>query len=140
MARPHTGYLYKRAGSANWWIKLQYPVELGLRKVQKSLGTPDRREAEVLALPMIAEHRSKLFDAEQRRKGFIRAEEVDYFYPFGEFTREDGAKGFGRHDSATFELDGRTWEEENYLTVRTVRMPVSAAPGWVPPPPKPKRR
>ncbi len=55
-ARPHTGYLYQRPGSTKWWIPtLRYPADLGLKTFQKSLGTSDKREAEVLALPLIAE-------------------------------------------------------------------------------------
>ena len=32
-------------------------------RVEKSLGTPDRRQAEFLAVPMIAEHKTKLLEA-----------------------------------------------------------------------------
>jgi integrase len=35
-------------------------------RVEKSLGTPDRRQAEVLALPLIAEHKAKLLAARPR--------------------------------------------------------------------------
>lgn len=139
MPRPHTGYLYQRPGSTMWWIRFRYPAEMNLKTVQKSLGTPDKREAEVLALPLIAEHRRRLYDADQRRKGFIRASEMDTFYPLGAFTREDGAKGFGQYKSVTFEHEGRTWEEENFLTMRPIMRPVAADPDWVPPPPKAKK-
>ena len=49
-------YLFQRPGSTNWWIKLQAPD----KRTEKSLGTPDRRQAEILALPMIAEHKASL--------------------------------------------------------------------------------
>jgi integrase len=49
-------YLFLRPGSQNWHIKLQSPG----RRIEKSLGTPDRRQAEVLALPLIAEHKAAL--------------------------------------------------------------------------------
>jgi integrase len=55
-------YLFLRPDSCNWHIKLQFP---GKRK-EVSLGTPDRRHAEVLALPMIAEHKAKLLEARPR--------------------------------------------------------------------------
>src|SRR6266446_2395613 len=51
-------YLFRRPGSQNWWIKLQAPSN-----TEKSLGTPDRRQAEAMASPMIAEHKAKLFEA-----------------------------------------------------------------------------
>jgi integrase len=56
-------YLLQRAGSANWNVRLQYP---GGKVVEKSLGTPDRRQAEVLALPLIAEHKARLLAARPR--------------------------------------------------------------------------
>jgi integrase len=49
-------YLFLRPGSQNWHIKLQSPG----RRIEKSLGTPDRRQAELLALPLIAEHKAAL--------------------------------------------------------------------------------
>lgn len=54
-----TDYLFQRPGSANWWIKLQSPG----KRVEKSLGTADRRQAEILALPMIAKHKALLLAA-----------------------------------------------------------------------------
>ena len=38
-------YLFLRPGSQNWHVKLQTPGN----RVEKSLGTPDRREAEIAA-------------------------------------------------------------------------------------------
>ena len=57
-----TDYLFQRPGSANWYVKLQSPG----KRVEKSLGTPDRRQAEILALPMIGEHKSALLAARPR--------------------------------------------------------------------------
>ena len=60
MARArHGGYIFQRPGSHNFWIKLRSPVG----RVEKSLGTSDRREAEILALPLIAEHKAALLAA-----------------------------------------------------------------------------
>jgi integrase len=56
-------YLFKRPGSANWYVKLQGPG--GLR-IEKSLGTSDRRQAEILALHMVAEHKARLLAARPR--------------------------------------------------------------------------
>jgi integrase len=49
-------YLFLRPGSQHWHIKLQTPGN----RVEKSLGTPDRREAEIAALPLIAQHKAAL--------------------------------------------------------------------------------
>ena len=57
-----TDYLFLRPGSRNWHIKLQSPTE----RIEQSLGTPDRVQAEILALPMIAEHKVKLLEARPR--------------------------------------------------------------------------
>ena len=48
-------YLYRRKGSANWWLRLQFDG----RDSGRSLGTPIRKEAEILALPIIAEHKAE---------------------------------------------------------------------------------
>jgi integrase len=63
--RRKTDYLFLRPGSQNWHIKLQFPGFPGHR-VERSLRTPDHRQAEVLALPMIAEHKAKLPAARPR--------------------------------------------------------------------------
>jgi integrase len=57
-----TDYLFLRPGSRNWHVKLQSPSG----RVERSLGTPDRVQAEILALPMIAEHKIKLLEARPR--------------------------------------------------------------------------
>jgi len=65
-----TDYLFQRPGSANWYVKLQAP---GVR-VEKSLGTSDRRQAEILALPMIGEHKARLLAARPRLEPTWRRE------------------------------------------------------------------
>ena len=49
-------YLFKRTGSQYWQVRLQ----MDGRSVEQSLKTTDRREAELAALPLIAEHKAKL--------------------------------------------------------------------------------
>ena len=49
-------YLFQRYGSQNYWIRLLSPG----KRIEKSLGTPDRHQAELLALPLIAEHKAAL--------------------------------------------------------------------------------
>jgi integrase len=55
-------YLFQRRHSGNWQVKLQGTSG----RVEKSLGTPDRRLAELRALPMIAEHKAALLAAQPR--------------------------------------------------------------------------
>jgi integrase len=63
MARArHGSYLFQRDGSHKWWIKLR----AGDKRVERSLGTSDKTEAELLALPMIAEHKTTLLAARPR--------------------------------------------------------------------------
>ena len=54
-------YLFQRAGSRNWHIRLQ-----GDPRIERSLGTSDRRQAEIIALPMIAQHRAKVLARQPR--------------------------------------------------------------------------
>src|SRR6266403_2200130 len=53
-------YLFLRNGSRNWHIKLQ---SAGGERIEKSLGTSDRAQAEILALPYIQEHKMRLLEA-----------------------------------------------------------------------------
>jgi integrase len=57
-----TDYLFQRPDSSNWWIKLQSPG----KRVEKSLGTRDKKEAEIIALPMVAHHKAALLAARPR--------------------------------------------------------------------------
>jgi integrase len=69
MARK-TDYLFQRPGSANWWIKLQSPG----KRIEKSLHTPDRKQAEIIALPLIAHHKAALLAAKPRMEAVWRYE------------------------------------------------------------------
>jgi hypothetical protein len=55
-------YLFLRPGSQYWRVRLQ----ANGRSVERSLGTTDRAQAEVLALPLIAEHKLRLLEARPR--------------------------------------------------------------------------
>jgi integrase len=59
MAQYKRDYLYLRSGSRNWYLKLQSPDG----RIEKSLGTPDRAQAEILASSYITEHKTKLLEA-----------------------------------------------------------------------------
>ena len=60
--RRKTDYLFLRPGPRNWHIRLQTPG----KRTEKSLGTSDRVQAELLALPLIAEHKAALLTARPR--------------------------------------------------------------------------
>jgi integrase len=63
MARAkHGSYLFQRSGSENYYVKLRSPAG----RVERSLGTSDRREAEVIAGPMITAHKASLLAARPR--------------------------------------------------------------------------
>jgi integrase len=55
-------YLFLRPGSQYWRVRFQ----MDGRSAEKSLGTSDRAQAEVLALPLIAEHKARLWEARPR--------------------------------------------------------------------------
>ncbi len=59
--RRERDYLFQRAGSRNWHIRLQ-----GDPRIERSLGTSDRRQAEIIALPLIAQHRARVLARQPR--------------------------------------------------------------------------
>jgi len=79
-----TDYLFLRPGSRNWHVKLQSPTG----RVERSLGTPDRVQAEILALPMIAGHKAKLLEARPRLETTWRHE----YEPGREHIGPDGGR------------------------------------------------
>jgi integrase len=54
-------YLFKRSGSDNYYLRLQPP---GRKVIERSLGTPDLKLAEIAAMPLIREHKTFMY---QRR-------------------------------------------------------------------------
>jgi integrase len=77
-------YLFLRNGSRNWHIKLQYPGG----RIEKSLGTSDRAQAEILALPYIQDHKMRLLEA---RPG-IQVTWLHRFAPGQEHITPDGER------------------------------------------------
>jgi integrase len=58
MSGPKRDYLFKRSGSQYWRVRLQQDG----KSVEQSLRTTDRAQAEVIALPLIAEHKRRLLE------------------------------------------------------------------------------
>jgi integrase len=83
MVRARRGtYLFRRDGSTNWWIRLRS----GNQRIEKSLRTSNRREAEILAAPMVAAHKTALLAARPR------LEMSPYTLDPGEYTGPDGER------------------------------------------------
>jgi integrase len=74
-----TNYLFQRPGSRNWHIKLQSPTG----RIEKSLRTSDRVQAEILALPMVAEHKRKLLAARPHLETVRKLEPGEHASPDG---------------------------------------------------------
>jgi integrase len=90
-------YLYKRPESANWWIRLKAADPA--HRVNRSLGTPDKREAELRAIPYLTAHREYM--AQKPRFvpcGWIQS------YPLGLHTLPNGRR-FMATAREIFELD-----------------------------------
>jgi integrase len=58
----HGSYIFQRPGSENYYVKLRSPTG----RTEKSLGTSVRREAEVLAGPLVTAHKAALLAARPR--------------------------------------------------------------------------
>src|SRR4051795_4761380 len=58
----HGSYLFHRPESRMWWLRLRSPDKVQVH----SLKTADKTEAEMLAAPMIAQHKAALLAAKPR--------------------------------------------------------------------------
>jgi integrase len=87
MAKPSRkrDYIFQRPGSSNWYVKLRSPGE---KRKEVSLGTPDRAQAEIIALPMVAEHKKRLLAARPR----LRQTWQHKFEPGREHVAPDGGR------------------------------------------------
>jgi hypothetical protein len=88
-------YLFKRPGSNNWWVRFQYPAAIrpDPKKDEISLGTPDRTEAELKALPLIQAHRARVLVRRALVEGRLRLGNPLYEYePGKEHHTADGQR------------------------------------------------
>jgi len=58
-------YLFKRKSSDNYYIKLQKP---GQKLIERSLGTPDLKAAEIAAADLIKQHKTLMYQRRQTRR------------------------------------------------------------------------
>ena len=101
--------LFKRRGSQNWWIRFQYPdrVPPDPKKVELSLGTPDRTEAEIRALPLIHAHKTKVLIRRGTRVERLRLGKFEPDYqPGREHHTQDGQRLLATADQLFFLDEG----------------------------------
>ena len=104
MAKGKTDFIFQRPGSDNWWVKLRS----GGQRIERSLGTPDRAIADVLAAPLVAEHKARLLEARPR---IVLAWRHEY-KPGREHVGPDGGRIFAT-DRELYHLDAQG------VTIRT---------------------
>lgn len=115
-------YLYRKPDSQVWRIKLQYPADMGRKVERRSLGTLDRAEAEIIAVPIIARYRLDLWEHQNRREKRLFVESVDTIYPIGESTLPDGTEVVATRLSAYLMKPGEPAEKvDNYRLNLTPR-------------------
>ncbi|GJD66014.1 hypothetical protein MPEAHAMD_6210 [Methylobacterium frigidaeris] len=95
MVGRHGKYLFKRSTSANWYLRLVYPAELvpihKAKRLEVSLGTADRDEAMVRALPRIQDHKRELLMVRSMMRHQTMATAFVH-EPGREYLRPDGSK------------------------------------------------
>jgi len=86
-------YLFQRPGSRNWHIRFQ-----GEERTERSLGTADKRQADIIALPLIASHRAKVLARQPR---FVTGWWHEY-EPGREHALPDGTKIIATNDQLIY--------------------------------------
>jgi integrase len=66
----HGSYIFRRAGSENYYVKLRSPAG----RIEKSLGTAIRQEAEIIAGPLVTAHKAALMAARPRMETAFKRE------------------------------------------------------------------
>ncbi|MHC2018700.1 tyrosine-type recombinase/integrase [Methylobacterium sp. CM6247] len=95
---------------------------MGRKVERRSLRTLDRAEAEILAVPIIAQYRLDLWEHQNRRKKRFFVESVDTIYPIGESTLPDGTEVVATRLSAYLMRLGEPAEKvDNYRLNLTPR-------------------
>jgi hypothetical protein len=111
--RGKVDFIFQRDGSTQYWIKLRSP---GVKRIERSLGTPDRQLAEVLAAPLVAEHKRLVLEARPRIEATWRHD-----YAPGLHVNPDGGQIFA------------TARELHYLDAQgaTIRTTTNGGPAFV---------
>lgn len=126
---PRTGdYLFKRKGSQNWYVRIQYPPSLakaeGKKKREISLGTPDREEAWIKASEYITEHKRILFSIKQiARVHKVAHKGPKRFEPGKIHPLPDGGYVVATEDKLTY-YNSSMKEQRQELNSETIRIPI----------------
>lgn len=116
----HGSYIFQRPGSVNWYIKLRSPSG---KRIEKSLGTSDKLEAEKLAAPLVGDHKAALLAARPR------LEMTRYKLEPGEYTGPNGERVIATERELIY-LDATTnallRTEPNGPAQRLVNLPMGA--------------
>ncbi len=95
----HGSYLFQRPESRMWWLRLRSPGKVHVH----SLKTADKTQAEMLAAPLIAEHKSALLAARPRLESAWRHDLAPGLHDV------DGGKVFATDRELHYlDADGRT--------------------------------
>jgi hypothetical protein len=92
-------YLFQRKPGGNWYIRLQPP---GAKPVERSLGTPDLKGAELVAADLIKQHKCLMYERRQARSvAIVLHDWVPEFEP-GLHTLPDGRTLIATERDLTF--------------------------------------
>lgn len=113
-------YLFKKPGSQMWRIKLQYPLSMGRPNIRRSLGTPDREEAEIIALPLIQQHKRDLYRARNGVSRRLHVTSLESLFPIGESKLADGTEVIATSTSAVLIRDGVVIERKDNVVMNVL--------------------
>jgi len=92
-------YLFKRPGSQNWYLRLQPPEG---KAVERSLGTPDLKAAELAAADMIKAHKALMYQRRQARVARVVHGPWSHEFAPGLHTLPDGRTVMATETDLTF--------------------------------------
>jgi integrase len=92
-------YLFKRKGSDNYYVRLQPP---GQKLVERSLGTPDLKAADLAANDLIKQHKAFMYQRRQARVARVVHGPWIHEHPPGLHTLPDGGHVLATETTLTF--------------------------------------
>lgn len=92
-------YLFKRADSDNWYVRLQPP---GQKVIERSLGTSDVRAAELAATDLIKQHKTFMYQRRATRVTRVVHGPWQHEYEPGLHTLPDGRQVMATEQDLTF--------------------------------------
>src|SRR5580700_7788260 len=100
-----TRYLFKRKGSDNYYVRLQPP---GQKLVERSLGTPDLKAAEIAAADLIKGHKAFMYQRRQARIATVVHGPWTHEYAPGLHKLADGGHVMATETTLTFtDVEGK---------------------------------